>query len=64
MRSEKPPTSTFVRAMTVFERGEGAADLGDEIGQPSYEAIEAFLLGAERSDDSDLAPSPRSRNAM
>jgi hypothetical protein len=50
--------------MTVFERGEGAADLGDEIGQPSYEAIEAFLLGAERSDDSDLAPSPRSRNAM
>ena len=37
--------STFVRAMTVFERGEGAADLGDEIGQPSYEAIEAFLLG-------------------
>jgi hypothetical protein len=46
--------SIFVQAMTVLGRGEGAADLGEEIGQPSFEAIEAFLLGAERRDEPDL----------
>ena len=40
--------------MTVLGRGEGAVDLGDETGQPSFEAIEAFLLGAERTDEPDL----------
>jgi hypothetical protein len=37
--------STFVQAMTVLRRGEGVAELGVEIGQPTFEAIEAFLLG-------------------
>ena len=40
--------------MTVLGRGEGAADPGDEIGQPSCEAIETFLLGAKRTDEPGL----------
>jgi len=43
-----------VQAMTVLRRGEGVADLGVEIGQPTFEAIEAFLLGAEHKDEPDL----------
>jgi hypothetical protein len=46
--------SAFVQAMTVLGRGEGAADPGDEIGQPSFEAIEAFLLGTMRREEPDF----------
>ena len=49
--------SAFIQAMTVLGRGEGAADPGHEIGQPSLEAIEAFLLGTKRREEPDFEDS-------
>jgi len=44
----------FVQAMAVLGRGQQAVDMTVEVGQPSLEAIEAFLLGAERTVDPEL----------